>query len=110
LLVAHDGGIAVLSAAVADWEAFRLAVIAELGPGAGCRVGVGGSCSVPADFARSDREARLALRVQAGLTGADQVSVFDDLANSSHGGAAPSHLGLARWKRAPIHLGPEGNS
>ena len=79
LLVAHDGGIAVLSAAVADWEAFRLAVVAELGPGSGCRVGVGGSCSVPADFARSDGEARLALRVQAGLAGADQVSVFDDL-------------------------------
>jgi GAF domain-containing protein len=79
LLLAHDGGIAILSAAAADWEAFRLAVVAELGPGARCRVGVGGPCSVPADFARSDREALLALRVQAGLAGADQVSVFDDL-------------------------------
>ena len=79
LLVARDGRIALLADADADWEAFRSAVVAELGPGGGCRVGVGGLCSAPADFATSHHEALVALNVQASVGGPEQVSSFDDL-------------------------------
>lgn len=79
LLVARDGRIALLADADADWEAFRSAVVAELGPDGGCRAGVGGLCSAPADFASSHHEALVALNVQAGLGGRDRVSSFDDL-------------------------------
>ncbi|HZA76314.1 MAG TPA: helix-turn-helix domain-containing protein [Acidimicrobiales bacterium] len=79
LLVARGGGIAVLADAHGDWEPFRLTVLAELGGDGGCRAGVGGQCTAPADFSRSYREALLALRVQRGVGGPDQVSVFDDL-------------------------------
>jgi sugar diacid utilization regulator len=79
LLVGRGNRIAVLAAPDADWEAFRLAVLAELGPGGGCRAGVGGPCAAPSDFARSHREAVLALNVQASVGGRDQVSLFDDL-------------------------------
>jgi DNA-binding PucR family transcriptional regulator len=79
LLVARGGGIAVLADAHGDWEPFRLTVLAELGSDGGCRAGVGGQCTAPADFSRSYREALLALRVQRGVGGPDQVSVFDDL-------------------------------
>jgi sugar diacid utilization regulator len=79
LLVARDGRIALLADADADWESFRSAVVAELGPGGGCRAGVGGLCSAPADFATSHHEALLALNVQARLGGPEQVSRIDDL-------------------------------
>ena len=79
LLVARDGRIALLADADADWDAFRTAVVAELGPGGGCRAGVGGVCSAPADFATSHHEALLALNVQASLGGPEQVSRIDDL-------------------------------
>jgi sugar diacid utilization regulator len=79
LLVARAGRLAVLSGASADWEAFRLAIVAELGSGGGCRVGIGGPCRAPADFTRSHREALLALNVQASVGAPDRVSVFDDL-------------------------------
>ena len=57
----------LLADAEADWSAFRLAVLADLGSGGRCRVGVGGRCSAPAEFARSYRQAQLALSVQASL-------------------------------------------
>lgn len=79
LLVARDGRLALLAESVADWEAFRTAVVAELGPGGACRAGVGGVCSLPADFARSYREAAVALNVQIGVGAREQVASFDDL-------------------------------
>jgi hypothetical protein len=79
LLVARDGRFVVLAKSVADWEAFRSAVVAELGPGGACRAGVGGPCSRPADFARSYREADVALNVQIGVGAREQVASFDDL-------------------------------
>ena len=42
-------------------------------------MGVGGRCSAPAEFARSYRQAQLALSVQASLVAPDQVMAFDDL-------------------------------
>lgn len=79
LLVARDGRLAVLAESVVDWEAFRSAVVAELGPGGACRAGVGGLCSQPADFTRSYREANVALNVQIGVGAREQVAGFDDL-------------------------------
>jgi hypothetical protein len=79
LLVARDGRLAVLAESVVDWETFRSAVVAELGPGGACRAGVGGLCSQPADFARSYREANVALNVQIGVGAREQVAGFDDL-------------------------------
>jgi sugar diacid utilization regulator len=79
LLVARNGRLAVLAESVADWEAFRSAVVAELGPGSACRAGVGGLCAEPADFARSYREGVVALNVQISVGGPEQVTSFDDL-------------------------------
>jgi sugar diacid utilization regulator len=79
LLVARDGRLAVLAESVADWKAFRSAVVAELGPGSACRAGVGGLCAQPADFARSYREGVVALNVQISVGSPEQVTGFDDL-------------------------------
>ncbi|MGH2392392.1 MAG: PucR family transcriptional regulator [Candidatus Limnocylindria bacterium] len=79
-LLAGDGGRACLLAeADVDWSVFRGVVLADLGSGGRCRVGVGGPCSAPADFAQSRRQAQLALNVQASVGAPTQVVVFDDL-------------------------------
>jgi sugar diacid utilization regulator len=61
-----------------DWEALRLAMVAQLGGGR-CRVGVGDAYPSPAQLGRSLREARLALRLQKGSSAAERTSVFADL-------------------------------
>jgi hypothetical protein len=63
LLVARGGAVVVLSHADQDWEAVRHAVIDQLGGGS-CRMGIGCSCTSPAEFPTSHRQANLALRVQ----------------------------------------------
>jgi sugar diacid utilization regulator len=79
-LLAGDGDRAcLLAAADVDWSVFRSVVLADLGSGGRCRVGVGGPCSAPADFAQSRRQAQLALTVQGSVGAPDQVVVFDDL-------------------------------
>jgi sugar diacid utilization regulator len=79
-LLAGDGGrVRLLAEADVDWSVFRSVVLADLGPGGRCRVGVGGTCSAPADFAQSRRQAELALNVQASVGAPDQVVAFDDL-------------------------------
>ena len=60
-----------------DWEALRLAMVAQ--GGGRCRVGVGDAYPSPAQLARSLREARLALRLQKGSSAAERTSVFADL-------------------------------
>ena len=61
-----------------DWEALRLAIVAELGGGR-CRVGVGDPYPRPSQLARSLREARLALRLQKASSAEERTSVFADL-------------------------------
>jgi sugar diacid utilization regulator len=79
-LLAGDGGrVCLLAEADVDWSVFRGVVLAELESGGRCRVGVGGPCSAPTDFAQSRRQAQLALNVQAGVGAPDQVVVYDDL-------------------------------
>jgi DNA-binding PucR family transcriptional regulator len=78
LLVARGGAVIVLSAADVSWEAFRVAVLTELGGGR-CRVGVGGWCERPSDFPRSYREAQLALKMQRAAHGDDRATCYQDL-------------------------------
>lgn len=78
LLVARAGTVVVLSPAEGPWERFRAAVLSELGGGR-CRMGVGGLCGGPADFPRSYREARQALKMQDTSKSGDVATAFDDL-------------------------------
>jgi DNA-binding PucR family transcriptional regulator len=78
LMVARNGAVLVLANEDVPWEDFRQAVLRELGGGR-CRLGVGGLCERPADFARSHREAQLALRMERSRSRADRATRFDDL-------------------------------
>jgi sugar diacid utilization regulator len=72
----HD--VIVLADTDAPWERFRRSVVAEL-HGGRCRIGVGGHCRGLGEFARSYREARLALQIQEKSGGHQQVTRFADL-------------------------------
>jgi hypothetical protein len=61
-----------------DWEALRLAAVAQLG-GGGCRVGVGEPYPRPSLLPRSLREAQLALRLQKASSASERTSAFADL-------------------------------
>jgi DNA-binding PucR family transcriptional regulator len=79
LVVARSGSVALLARTESDFRQLRYAILADLGPGASCRVGVGGPSAGPAGFAGSHRQAQLALRLQAATRSPAQVTVFDDL-------------------------------
>ena len=77
--MARQGTVVLLSAADGDWQGLRLAIDRELGD-KNSRVGVGGRCERPSAFARSYREAKLALTMNTGGgRDDDRVTVFDDL-------------------------------
>lgn len=78
LMVARNGAVLVLASNEVPWEELRQAILRELGGGR-CRLGVGGLCERPADFARSHREAELALRMDHAFSRADRATSFDDL-------------------------------
>ncbi|MEA2623122.1 MAG: hypothetical protein QOH61_2032 [Chloroflexota bacterium] len=78
LLVERAEGVVVLSDADQDWEAFRHRIVDELGGGM-CRIGVGCACATPAQFPTSQRQARLALKMQRQSAGRGQVTVFEEL-------------------------------
>ncbi len=79
LLAARPGGVAVLSDTDKDWEQFRTAVIAQMGPRGSCRVGVGAPCIQPPEFPRSHGQALLALKMQVATSSPEQVTLFEDL-------------------------------
>jgi sugar diacid utilization regulator len=79
LLAARPGGVAVLSDADKNWEQFRTAVIAQMGPHGSCRVGVGAPCTQPPDFPRSHSQALLALKMQVATGSPEQATLFEDL-------------------------------
>jgi DNA-binding PucR family transcriptional regulator len=79
LLVARSGAVAVLSGADADWNRFREAIDAELGPSRACRIGVSEPCDRPDDFPRAYGQAQLALKMQVSTGSPEQVTVFEDL-------------------------------
>ncbi|MGE3287631.1 MAG: PucR family transcriptional regulator [Pseudonocardia sp.] len=78
LLVARGAQVVLLADREADWDALRAAILRELGGGR-ARVGVGEVCGRVADFPRSYRQARLALRLLAVAEWDDRVVRFDDL-------------------------------
>jgi GGDEF-like domain/PucR C-terminal helix-turn-helix domain len=77
LLTSRGSAVIVLADAETDWEAFRAAVTRALD--GGCRIGVGGSGTSPAEVPRSHREAHLALKMGAESAGEPGLTVFDDL-------------------------------
>lgn len=78
LLVARGTQVVLLADAEADWEGLRQAVIRELGGGT-ARLAVGEHCATVADFPRSYRQARLAMRLLRSAESDDQAVRFDDL-------------------------------
>ena len=79
LQVARQGTVVLPCGADGDWQDFRLAIDREMGD-KDSRVGVGGRCERPSAFARSYREAKLALSIASGGgRDDDRVTVFDDL-------------------------------
>jgi DNA-binding PucR family transcriptional regulator len=63
LLVGRSKAVIVLAGAELSWEAFREALLTEVGGGR-CRLAVGSACQQPSDFPRSYREAQLAATLQ----------------------------------------------
>jgi sugar diacid utilization regulator len=82
MIVARGGRVVVLAVgADADDRINRFhTVVAGAVGTAGVRVGVGGRCTGPEDFPRSQLEAELALKLQAaGSVAGGRVTAFDDL-------------------------------
>lgn len=78
LLVARGAEVVLLADAEPDWEQLRRAVLREAGGGR-ARLGVGERCEKVADFPRSYRQARLALRLPAQPEWEGRAICFDDL-------------------------------
>ena len=81
LLGSMAGTVVIVAAAGdrGDWEALRAGIVAELGDGSRCRIGVGDAYPRPSELPRSLREARLALRMQKASASAERTSLFADL-------------------------------
>ncbi|HVL86150.1 MAG TPA: helix-turn-helix domain-containing protein [Pseudonocardia sp.] len=88
LLVARGTQVVLLADVEADWERLRAGVLRELGGGeqsgngsreVRARIGVGEVCERVAEFPRSYRQARLALRLLAVAEWEDRAVRFDDL-------------------------------
>lgn len=78
LLVARGAEVVLLADCEADWESLRASVVRELGGGR-ARIGIGERCEQIAEFPRSYRQAKLALRLPASGEWDDQAVRFDDL-------------------------------
>ena len=78
-LLGSMAGTVVIVAPGGDWEALRAGIVAELGGGTRCRMGVGDAYPRPSELSRSLREARLALRMQKASASAERTSLFADL-------------------------------
>ena len=78
LLVARAGEVVLFSDKDASWARFGAAVDSAL-RGCHCRIGIGAVCDRPRDFARSHREAQLALKMQKAVGGGQGVILFEDL-------------------------------
>lgn len=78
LVAARHERVVVLVPEGTDWRALCAAIQRTLTEGS-CRAGVGTVCTHPTDFARSYREARLALQVFAVVGGPERAIAFEDL-------------------------------
>jgi DNA-binding PucR family transcriptional regulator len=70
LLLGRGESVVLLADHDLRWEALARDVTAALGEGV-CRIAVGGICQKPSEFARSYREAQLAMNLQANGAGPD---------------------------------------
>jgi sugar diacid utilization regulator len=77
LLVGRGDSVTILCPAELNWNAFREALLSELGAGR-CRVSVGSPCERPSEIPRSHREAQLAARLQSDAAAPDVVT-WEDL-------------------------------
>jgi len=68
LIVGRGDSVVLLTGLDLNWDGFARAVAAALGDGT-CRLAVGGLCRGPSEFARSYREAQLAMNLQASGAG-----------------------------------------
>lgn len=78
LVATRFNDVIVLADREAEWSRFHTSVVAEM-HGSPCFVGVGGRAEEIRDFARSYREAQLALEMQKAIGGNGQVTIFDEL-------------------------------
>jgi sugar diacid utilization regulator len=78
LLVARATEVVLLADRDGPWDQFHAAVDPSDCTGH-CRMGVGGVCDRPRDFARSYREAQLAIKMQQATGDGETVTHFDDL-------------------------------
>ena len=78
LVATRFNDVIVLADREAEWQRFHSSVVAEM-HGAPCSVGVGGRAEEIRDFARSYREAQLALEMQKAIGANGQVTIFDEL-------------------------------
>lgn len=78
LVMARGREVVLLADAEVPWDGLHAAVLGE-SDRRRCRIGVGGCCAGVADFPRSYREARFALRVQDATIPGDRALAFDDL-------------------------------
>jgi sugar diacid utilization regulator len=77
LLVARAGEVVLFSDRDASWAQLQTEIDSALH--GHCRIGVGGTCERPRDFARSHRDGQLALRMQKAVGGGQGVTQFEDL-------------------------------
>jgi DNA-binding PucR family transcriptional regulator len=73
LIVGRGDSVVLLTDLELNWDGFGRAVAAALGD-ATCRIAVGGLCRGPSEFARSHREAQLAMNLQVSGAGPDVLA------------------------------------
>jgi len=78
LLVARGTEVVLLADRDGSWDQFYAAVDVSACTGP-CRMGVGGICDRPRDFARSHREAQLAIKMRQATRDGQAVTHYDDL-------------------------------
>lgn len=78
LIATRFDDVVVLADREAEWQRFHASVVAGM-HGSSCCVGIGGRTAEIRDFARSYREAQLALEMQKAIGGNGQVTIFDEL-------------------------------
>jgi sugar diacid utilization regulator len=77
LLVDRAPSVVLLAHTEVDWVRLQELISREVG-GADCRLSAGGICNTPADFPRSHREARFALKLGQS-SGSSRAVCYDDL-------------------------------
>ncbi len=99
LVATRFNDVIVLADREAEWQRFHSSVVAEM-HGSPCSVGVGGRAEEIRDFARSYREAQLALEMQKAIGANGQVTIFDELGIYQVLGATTDISAIERFAKA----------